>query len=354
MEGDDTPVKRQRTSLVNFASFGNRNHGDAHVSPIPKRASSNSRAVSNEKLDLPQPPKRVSSHEIRSPIRASFMSPTRASLARFNPHLLPPTSSNGKPHLPAGSAIPRNLNDSRPQPNGEEIPIRRSVTPPIVEERSGTDGGNLAAGADPTAPEATGWAKREGLFDTPPKRRPQTLKFIVPRTAQSQKSPVSEVGAPLPEAREENHEGSPTAPPVQSRAEPQNGTSADRISNEAITETEDVVEHESGSLQNNRKHLFDGFSEVAKPSPLSIFKELGHDPSPDPPNGLLFSSPSIRPWGMKQPDPNSSPPASLHYSSPVSGTPSLKPRTGLGPRKLIEKTRQFEPIQLGNSYVVPV
>ena len=354
MEGDDTQVKRQRTSLVTYASFGNRNYGDAHVSPTSKRASSHSAAVSNEKLDLPHPPKRASSHEIRSPIRASFMSPTRASLARFNPHLLPPTSSDGKPHLPAGSAIPRNSNDSRPQPNGEKIPIRRSVTPTILEERSGTGEGNLTAGADSTAPEPTAWAKRDGLFDTPPKRRSQTPQAIAPRTAQSQISPASKVGASLPEACEENQEGSPSAPRVQLSAEPQNGTSADRISNEDSTETEDVFEHESGSLRTNRKHLFDGFSEVAKPSPLSISKELGHEPAPAPPDGLLFSSPSIRPWGIKQPDPNSSPPAALHYSSPISGTPSLKPRTGLGPRKLVTKTRQFEPIQLGNSYVLPV
>ena len=347
MEGDDTPVKRRRTSLVTFASFGNRNYGDAHVSPIPKRASSHFAAVSDEKPDhLPDTPKRASTHDgIRSPIRASFMSPTRASLARFNPHLLPSSISSDRKPLPsAGSGIPRNSNDSRPEPNGEEILDNRSVTPAMLEETSGTGEGNLTAGADRTAPEPEAWTKRDGLFNPPAKRRSQTPQIKGPRTAQSQASPASGVRDSFPKAREENQEGSPTALRVQLDTEPQNGTSADRISNEDPIETEDAYEHESESLQTHQKRLFDGFPEVAKPRPSSISKELERQPAPDPSDELLIGSIGI----------NSSPPAPLHPSSPISGAPSLNPRTGLGSRKLVTKTRQFEPIQLGVSYVVPV
>ncbi|MCJ1349395.1 hypothetical protein MMC31_007635 [Peltigera leucophlebia] len=342
MEGDDTPVKRRRTSLVSFTSFGNRSYSDAHISPTTKRASSHP-PVSDDKPDLPHTPKRASTHDgIRSPTRASFMSPTRASLARFNPHLLPPsTSSDRKPPLPGGSRIQRNSKDSRPELNSGETPDNGSFTPATLQEKSGTDGRNPTAEADRTAPEPKTWAKTDGLSNTIPRRRSQTPQFIAPRMAQSQASPASEVGASLPKVREENQQGSPTALRVQLNAEPQNGTSTDRISNEDLMETEDLYEHQSGALQKHPKRLFDSFSEVAKSIPASISKELGHEPAPELPDGLLFSSPSIMPWGTKQPDLNSSP--------PVSGAPSLKPRTGLGPRKLITKTSQFEAVQLGDS-----
>lgn len=336
--GDDTPAKRRRTSLVTFASFGNRSYGDAHVSPTPKRASSHFAAG---RPDLPQTPKRASTHDgIRSPTRASFMSPTTASLARFHPHLLPPsTSSDSKLPFPAGSRTQSNWNDSRLELSGEKILVNRSVKPAIPEKGPGTDGGNSTAGADRTAPEP------KGLFNTPP--------FKAPGTAQLQVSPASGVRASLPKVPEDNQEVSPAALRVQLDPEPQNSTSVDQISNEDLIDTDDAYEHESEVLQAYPKCLLDGFSEIAKPRLSSISNELGHEPAPAPSDALLFSSPSIRPWGKEQLDVNSSPPAPLPSSSLVSGAPSLKPRTGLGPRKLITKTWQSEPIQLGSSYVVP-
>lgn len=356
MEGDDTPVKRQRTSLMTSATIGNRPYGDAHTSPTSKSAINHFTAVNDGKTNPPHTPKRASTHDgIRSPTRALFMSPTRASLARFNPHLLPPpTSSDRKLSVPAGSSIQRNWGDLRPELNGEKILVNGIVTPVIVEERSGTNGGNLTFGAARTTPDSKAWATRDRLFNTPPKRRPQTSQIKAPITAQSQASPASGMRDSLPKAREDSQEGSPTTLRVQLDAEPQSGALADIISNEDLIEKEDVYEHESESLHTHPKRLFDGLSEVAKPRPHPISKELGHEAAADPPQGLLFSSPSFRPWGMKQPDFNSSPPAPLPSSSPISGAPSLKPRTSLGPRKLVTKTSQFEPIQPGYLSVVPV
>lgn len=354
MEGDDTPVKRQRTSLVTFANIGNRPYSDAHTSPTS--ALNHFTAVNDGKTDRPHTPKRASTHDgIRSPARASFMSPTRASLARFNPHLVPPSkSSDRKLSFPAGSSIQRSRDNSRPELNGEKILVKGRVTPAIVEEKSGLNGGNLTSGAVRTTPDSKAWAKRDSLFNTPPKRRPQTPQFKAPATAQSQASPAPGVPDSFPRAHEDSQEGSPTTLRVQLDAEPQNGALADMISNEDLIEEEDVHEHESESLHTHPKRLFDGLSEVAKPGPSSTSKKLGHEALADPPEGLLFSSPSFRPCGVKQPDFNSSPPAPLHSPASTSRAPSLKLRTGLGPRKLVTKTSQFEPIQPGYLSVVPV
>lgn len=344
MEGDDTPVKRQRTSLLTFANNGNRPYGDTHISPTSERVSNHITALNDDKTD--PSPKRASSHDgIRSSTRASFISPTRASLARFNPHLLPPsTRSDRKLIFPAGSSIQRNWDDSRPELNGEKILVNGSVTPVIVVEgRSGTNGENMVAETAHTTPDSKVSAKTDILFNTPPKRKPQTPQIKVPTTAQSQASPASGVRDSLPRAPDDSQEGLPTTIRVHLDAEPQNGALADENSKKDLIEKEDVYAHESESLNTHpKKRLFGGLSEVAKPTPFSISKELGHEAVADPPEGFLFSSPSLRPWGMKQPDLNSSPPAPSHSSFPISGAPSLKPRIGLGPRKLITKNHQFD------------
>lgn len=356
MEGDDNPVKRQRTSSVTFANIGNRTYGDAHISPTSKRPLNHFTAVNDGKTDRPLTPRRASTHDgIRSPTRASFMSPTRASLARFNPHLLPPsTSSDRKLSFPAGSSIQLNWDNSRPEASGEKILVNGRVTPVIMEESSGVNGGNLTSGAVRTTPDSKAWANRDSLFNTPPKRRPQTPQFKAPTTAQSQASPAPGVRDSFPKAHEDSQEGSPTTLRAQLDAEAPNGALADMISNEDLTEKDDVHEHESDSLHTHPKRLFDGLSEVAQSRPSSTSKELGNEAPADPPEGLLFSSPSFRPCRMKQPDLNSSPPAPLHSPSSISRAPSLNLRTGLGPRKLVTKTSQFEPIQPGYLSVVSV
>lgn len=350
MEGDDAPVKRQRTSLVTFSNIGNRTYGDAHISPTSKGV------VLDGKTDRPHTPRRTSTHDgIRSPTRALFMSPTRASLARFNPHLLPSsTSSDRKLSFPAVSSIQRNWDNSRPERNGGKIPVNGRVTPVILEERSGVIGGTLSTGAVRTTPDSKAWVKRDSLFNTPPKRRSQTPQFKVATTAQSQGSPAPEVRDSFPKAHEDSQEGSPTTLRVQLDADSQNGALVDIISSKELIEKEDVHEHESESVHTHPKRLFDGLSEVAKPRSSSTSVELGDEAPAVPPEGLLFSSPSFRPCGVKQPDLNSSPPAPLHSPSSISRAPSLKLRTGLGPRKLVTKTSQFEPIQPGYLSVVPV
>lgn len=357
MDGDDTPVKRQRTSLVTFANIGNRTYGDAHISPTSKRPLNHFTAVNNGTSDRPQTPKRASTHDgIRSPTRASFMSPTRASLARFNPHLLPPsTSSDRKLSFPAGSSIQFNWGNSRPEVSGEKILVNGRVSPVIMEERSGINGDNLTSGAvrTCTTPDSKAWANRDSLFNTPPKRTPQTPQFKAPTTAQSQASPAPGVRDSFPKAHEDSQEGSPTTLRVQLDAEAQSGALADMTSNEDLIEKDDVHEHESDSLHTHPKRLFDDLSEAVKSRPSSTSKDSNEAPA-DLPEGLLFSSPSFRPCRMKQPDLNSSPPAPLHSPSSISRTPSLKLRTGLGPRKLVTKNSQFELIQPGYLSVVPV
>lgn len=355
MEVDDTPVKRQRTSLVTFANIGNRTYDDAHISPTFKRPLNQITAVNDGKTDRPRTPKRASSHDgIRSPTRASFMSPTKAILARFNPHLLSPsTSSDGKLSFPAGSNIQLAWDNSRPEVNGEKILVNGRVAPVIMRERSGLNGGNLTSGAVRTTPDSKAWANRDSLFNTPPKRRPRTPQFKAPTTAQSRASPAPGVRDPFPKALEDSQEGSPTTLHVQLDVEAQNGALADMISNEDLIEKNDVHEHKSDSLHTHPKRLFDGHSEATRLRPSSTSKELGTEAPADPPEGL-FSSPSFRPCRTKQPDLNSSPPAPLHSPSSISRAPSLKFRTGLGPRKLVTKTLQFEPIQPGYLFVVPV
>lgn len=355
MEVDDTPVKRQRTSLVTFSNIGNRTYGAAHISPTSKGVSNHFTAVNDGKTDRPHTPKRASRHDgIRSPTRALFMSPTRASLARFNPHLLPSsTSSDRKLSFPAGSILQRNWDNSRPERNGGKIPVNGRATPVILEERSGVNGATLTIGAVRTTSDSKAWAKRDSLFNTPPKRRSQIPQFKAPTTAHSQASPAPEVRDSFPKAHEDSQEGSPTLR-VQLDADPQNGALADMISSKDLVEKEDVHEHESESVHTHPKGLFDGLSEFAKPTPSSTSEEIGHEAPADSPEGLLFSSPGFRPCGVKQTDFNSSPPAPLHSPSSISRALSLKPRTGLGPRKLVTKTSLFEPIQPGYLSVVPV
>lgn len=346
MEGDDTPVKRQRTSLVTLSNIGNRTYADAPISPTSKGVLNHFIAVNDGKTDRPHTPKRPSTHGgIRSPTRALFMSPTRASLARFNPHLLPSSiSSDRKLSFPAGNSIQCNWDNSRPERNEGKSPVNGRVAPVILEERTGVNGGSLTTGAVRTTPDSKVGAKRDSLFNTPPKRKSQIPEFEAPTTAQLQASPAK--------AHQDSQEGSPTTLLVQLDADHQNGALADMISRKDLIMKEDVHEHESKSVHSHPKRLFDGLSEVAKPRP-STSEEFGHEAPADPPESL-FSSPSFRPCGVKQPDLNSSPPAPLHSPSSISRAPSLIPRTGLGPRKLVTKTSQFEPIQPGYLSVVPM
>lgn len=272
------------------------------------------------------------------------MSPTRASLARFNPHLLPFSTADGKPPPLASSRIQWNSKDSRPELNSEKTLLNKSVTPALLQEQSGIDGKNPTVEADWTAPEPKTWAGKNWLPDTTPRRS---------QTPQTQESLALEVGASLPKAREDNQQG-PATLQVQLNAEPHNSISADRMSNKDPVEMKDLHEHESEPLKAHPQRLFESFSEITKSVPASVSKELMYEPAPEPPDALLFSSSSIEPWGMRQPGLNSSPPASLNSTSPISGAPSLKPRTSLGPRKLVTKAWQFEAVQLGDSYAVPM
>ncbi|KAI9840292.1 MAG: hypothetical protein M1837_001779 [Sclerophora amabilis] len=103
----------------------------------------------------------------RTPVRESYLSPTRASLSRFNPHLLPQSQSNVDAGLRPGS-----------RGSASTTPRRPSLASPALIATAEGKGDLLGVRGD-LAPDQTRRTALGGELSASPKRRPRALSGSV-------------------------------------------------------------------------------------------------------------------------------------------------------------------------------
>lgn len=295
---DPTPSKRRRTSP------------------------SSSVAVTVENTDLGHFPQNGASTSRR---RSSFMSPTKASLARFHPSLLPR----------AKSAEPRS-------------PVRRGIHDSIEHDSvvAGGTNGTLGRAADTALEESelgiNGVERGQGLRATPRRSSPTP----------------GQGNASLNQGQSVMSSGPRASPPEELSDEGKavNGTNAGQqkpvvdgedTGSTGITVVPDSQNHQLPSTPTQRRPYVPAsgmaIGEDGEPSLPSTPSQLGLESSQKRPKGLLFSSPSRRSRRKGRSSAKSSPlkPLDLPPEPPVQKQKSLV--ASLGPRRYIENTPKPPP-----------
>ena len=199
------------------------------------------------------------------PARASFMSPTKASLARFNPNLLPRSRSVG---TSAQAEFAVNANQPQSPRRLNALPLR-PTTPTSDKKRFS---------ASPVRPLSTSPTKKTqpiaGSLSAPPRRQsgtPGRASEPVSTPSDTQVQTISNPPSRPPQVNDVVEATLPSAqamPTKESRRDPGNLT-ANSLSR--------TVGHEAEEPQ-------------LPPTP----EELGLEARPEPPKGILSSSPTRR------------------------------------------------------------
>lgn len=229
--------------------------------------------------------------EPNSSQRASFMSPTKASLARFNPGLLPPSDS-AESRIRSGRDLDIQDRHTRDGKNGRQVQLRD-------QERS-TNGAfaRPSLGANGTSLEAT--PQRRSRTPKEDDASSRELRFAI--TQYLRASPPDGERDTVDGARATQVEGdthdtdryNDTAPPADAptvQAEFQNPQQPNTPSNPRVPRTSSGM----------------GQSDDGEPSLPSTPIHLGLERPPERPKGLLFSSPSRRQRREGSSRPKSSP-----------------------------------------------
>lgn len=264
-----------------------------------------------------------------TPIRPSFMSPTKASLARFHPNLLPPPpSADNKTGRSDGRRSQSIGDDQRPESN-----VGRKMVngpPTALQQKVGSRGtvadtGDLIEGADLPLSGSTTGAMEDGTYATPQKR----LRAPVEEPLSARQFKVKTIQDPRaspPEAVEDGEQFTRDPLDVQLPPRLQDDISGRAVPtiDEGENEIEHAIEKEPVLPYTPTKPLL----ESAEPKLPSTPSQLGLEVPPSPPKGLLFSSPSRRPRRKKRSDAKSSPlkPAVPSAVAEVAQTSSLGPR----------------------------
>ncbi|KAL9076160.1 MAG: hypothetical protein Q9161_001207 [Pseudevernia consocians] len=294
---DSSPTKRRRTSP------------------------STSIAVTVENTDLGPSPQNGTNPSRR---RSSFMSPTKASLARFHPSLLPRAKS-AEPPRPVSKDLPGTIE-------------QESVVP------GGTNGiGHVAdAASNVLESEMNGMEKSQGLLATP-RRRSQD-----PGEGSSSAKQAQSLINPGPRA----------SPPEEARdkgaaVNGTNGAQHGPIAEVADVGSTDITvvpdrqnSHIPSTPTQSRPYIPTsgmGVGEDGEPSLPSTPSQLGLEPPQERPNGLLFSSPSRRLRRKGRSSAKSSPLKSLDVPSEHPNQEQKSSIVNLGPRRYIINTPKPPP-----------
>lgn len=261
--------------------------------------------------------------------RASFMSPTKASLARFNPNLLP-RSNASEPQRPRSQGSDGERLGTRGVVNGN---TQQDTRARLEEPRNTLD--RLSAVS----------ANGQGLRATPRRRS---------RTPGNDHTPVRST-RPL-------FVPNPRASPPEEAREAQNGLEATNAEGQALlprqpnTSGQFVVangaSHASQTPNSPSTPLHGGlpratsgmdFNEDGEPSLPTTPVHFGLEAPPESPKGLLFSSPSRRPKRKKKGTAKSSPLQLVDAALVRPISISSAPLPNLGPRLFIAKTPRPPP-----------
>ena len=225
---------------------------------------------------------RLGSHdgERRPKGRASFMSPTKASLARFNPSLLPPSNASD-PERPRSQGADSERHKIQGGTNGLTPQIRRAG----VAEPAGT--------TEKTTATPFSSANGQGLRAAPRRRSRTPGKEYTPmKDAQLLPFPNSRVSLPTESRAQDN--GVPATSPKGQAPLPLPPLTGLQVS----TTDGALPASESPHLLSTPTHRRIpghrsgmGFSEDGEPSLPSTPVHLGLEASAERPKGLLYSSP---------------------------------------------------------------
>lgn len=295
---------------------------DSSPSKRRRTSPSTSVAVTVDNTDLGPPPQNGPSPSRR---RLSFMSPTRASLARFHPSLLSRAKS-AEPPRPVSKGLHGPI---------QQNPVAAVGTNSTVEHVAGTTPKRLELGNN-------GVAKEQGPLTTP-RRRSQPPGEVIASTAQVQYSMNPDPRASPPEeARDEGMAANGTngghQEPVQEVAD--TGTTG-----MTVVPDSQISQHPSTPTQ-REPHVPTsgmGIGDDGEPTLPSTPSQLGLEPPREKPKGLLFSSPSKRPRRKGRSSTKSSP---LKPPDNPPEHPNSKQNSSianLGPRCYIENTPKPPP-----------
>ena len=300
-------------------------------SPSPKRrktSPSTSLDVNMNRTSI-RPPNR--DRRSVTPSRASYLSPTKASLARFHPNLLPSSTAPATRRLSSrGSQGPSNTPSS--VIDGAQGPVNgidttaRPVTPPRATTPSAVEGNRPVNGGSPIQNiELFG-----GGLSTAPRRRSRTPLRYAPAT----KRAVFDTRASPPAAMETDsarvmHNEEPGRKHLPQSAEILNLAAEEACRpGSALEEFElPTTSRTSGNGAAPGVAIEDG-----EPRLPSTPTQLGLEPLPEPPKGILLSSPSRRPKRKTRASTKSSP-----LKPRKSGTEEVvvdtQEQSNLGPRR---------------------
>ena len=266
--------------------------------------------------------------------RASFMSPTKASLARFNPSLLPPSNASD-PGRPRSQGTDSERSKIRGRTNGLTPQIHRAG----VAEPASTAERTIAA------PFLS--ANGRGLRAAPRRRSRTPGKEYTPlKDAQPLPIPNSRVSLPA-EARGQGNgvhvTDSEGQPPLLLPAI--TGVQVSTI-NDALPASESPHLPSTPTHRNNAGQRSGmGFSEDGEPSLPSTPVHLGLEAPADRPKGLLFSSPNRKSKRKEKSAPRSSPlKPSNNGPTPFAKTSKSVP-SSLGPPIYISSIPQPPPTE---------
>ena len=293
---DSSPLKRRRTSPSAFIS------------------------VTAENTELGQPPQNGVNPSKR---RSSLMSPTKASLARFYPSLLP----RAKPAEP-----PRPVTKEK-HTSVEENSVRADGTNRKVKLNAKTPSEGLESGIN-------GVEKRQGLPTTP--RR--NLKPPEEEPASTTKGHVVMNIAPRASPPEEERDAG-TEVPGENGQQELVAEAAD-IGSTGVSIDPDSQESQIPSTPTQRRPQVPtsgiGIGEDGEPSLPSTPSQLGLEHPQVRPKGLLFSTPSRRPRRLRRSNAKTSP---LKSPAVPSGQYQKQESilASLGPRRYIANTPKPPP-----------
>ena len=295
---------------------------DSSPSKRRRTSPSTSIAVTVENTDLGLLPQNGASPSRR---RSSFMSPTKASLARFHPSLLRRAKSAEPP---------------RPVSEGTHSSVEQDSA--ISDRKNGIVVHVAGSDSEELNPVMNGVEKRQGLLATP-RRRSRTLGES---SASAHQDPC--VTSPNPRA----------SPPEEAREEGTavNGTNGGQ--QEPVAEVADtgdpgitvVPDSQKPQLLSTPKQCGPyfptsgmGIGEDGEPSLPSTLSQLGLEPPREKPKGLLFSSPSRRSRRKGRSSAKSSPLKPSNVPPEHSYQKQKISVANLGPRRYIANTPKPSP-----------
>ena len=248
-------------------------------SPAKRRKTSPTTAVAVSASNTTTRPVRQDGGQTTSS-RASFMSPTKASLARFNPSLLPrPKVAASAPRLGQTSIKQQSVHKVRKETTGNDSARMSQPTTPTRELDGQYQTGvtTMNARAATASPGRTTRSLGGGMSAAPRRRSHTPGRASLPMKTTGTTPEVNAAASP-PEAAEEKID-----------------TVQEIMDSQLEQELQDGAGRRGGRVANVDKAVNIPYqAEPEEPELPPTPTELGLEPPPERPKGLLFSSPSRR------------------------------------------------------------